>query len=226
MRHKRRFAVAALAGLVVVLGGCKREAETAPTPAPATQPEPTTAPPTGTAPTAPAAPESTALPPAAGNAAKLSGVLLTPKAGVQILLPDNWEQKEPDDGSLAILVRREPIGGVNVTVTFDYTVCSSLAPNASIESLRDEFSRQFTETLAERNYKTLETKPVSIAGHAALAMTGDLDEHGTPLRTKQLIIQQAKGFWCLGVVGPRDAFDKQVVSEFDAIAASLQLPPD
>lgn len=233
MKWRWAAAVAPVMLLVLCVAGCKREQEDQPG-GPAA---PTAAPPATSAPTPPApapapgaepsAIEGSAAAPVESTAvapAKLEGVLLNPREGVEILLPDGWEQRDPDDGSLVQMVRKQTVENVIVTVTLDYSVAENLSPGTTIDTLRDEFNRNFAEVLADRNYHGVSTEPVTLAGHPALAIVGDLTDESTSYRSKQYVIQQGKTFWYLGVIGPRDSFATVVAPEFEAIAQSLKLP--
>ena len=167
--------------------------------------------------------EAATLPQVSGGEGA-GGTLLSPRDGVKILMPDGYDQSEADDGSLLRLVRREPVGGVKVTLTLDYSVDDKLQPETTLASLKDKFVKTFSDTLVDLHYQTVQTKSVSIAGYPALELVGDLSAQDQNYRAKKLVILQDKTFWYLGVIGPRDEFDQTVAPEFQAIAASLELP--
>ncbi|NUQ00959.1 MAG: hypothetical protein HUU35_14015 [Armatimonadetes bacterium] len=128
-----------------------------------------------------------------------------------------------DDGSLLQMVRREPVGEVRVTVNLDYGVDEKLPEGTRLSTIEQEFISRLPATLAERKFKLLDSKHVTVAGYPALAIRGDLEADGRAFRMKQYLILQDTRFWTLSTIGPRDAFDQKVEPEFDAIAATLKL---
>ena len=170
---------------------------------------------------APAA-ESTPPPPVQAST-ELEGMQLNPKDGVQILLPDGWEQTPADDGSLLQMVRRGLIDGVRVTVTLDYAVDQKTKTGADLGALEQDFVAQMKDILKDQRFNPVATKRVSVAGFPALAVTGDLEDQGQQFRLKQYLILQGETFWTLSVIGPRASFESQVEPEFDAIASTLEI---
>ncbi len=221
MMTRRQRLLGVLAGLVLAawLAGCERLPSAAPTAGKAAEPAEVTAPPVE-APPAPAA-KSAEPPPVQG--ATLEGVVLNPRDGVRILLPDGWEQIDSDDGSLLQMVRRGLIDGVRVSLTLDYTVDAKVPAGTDLQAIEKDFLGKLPLALADRQFELLGSKRVTVAGYPALAVRGDLESDGRRFRMKQYLILRDDTFWTLGVVGPRDAFDQRVEPEFDAIAATLEL---
>lgn len=216
-----------LAGLVLAawLAGCERLPSAAPTAGKAAEPAEVAAPP-AEAPPAPApepaeAAKSAEPPPVQG--ATLEGLVLNPRDGVRILLPDGWEQIDSDDGSLLQMVRRGLIDGVRVSLTLDYTVDAKVPAGTDLKAIEQDFLGKLPLALADRQFELLGSKRVTVAGYPALAVRGDLESDGRRFRMKQYLILRDDTFWTLGVVGPRDSFDPRVEPEFDAIAATLEL---
>jgi len=207
-------------GVMVALAGCRPE-KTNPTAKAAPDAAPVAAQPPAKLEAKPAEQPEPQGPPVTG--AKLEGLVLNPKSGVKILLPEGWEQGKPDDGALLLMIRRQPLGGVHVNVTLDYAVDEQVPAETRLSSVEQEFVAKLPTLLADRKFQLLDTKRVSVAGAAALAVRGDLESDGKALRLKQYLILQDGTFWTLSAVGPRDQFDKVVEKEFDAIAATLEL---
>ncbi len=235
MKCPTRWWLLGWAGLVGLgLTGCRPRSagEQAATSAPAATPVAATpaAAPAASAPVTPAAtpadraPATPSAAPAPIVGPKIEGVLLNPKNGVRILVPDGWEQTDSDDGSLLQLLRRETVGGVQVAITFDYSVDEQLPAETTLDTLEKDFAVRLTTALPDRKVQVAGTQRVSVAGHPALAVKADLMGDGRPLRMKQLLILGGQTFWTLCAIGPRDAFDQVVEPEFNAVAATLELP--
>ncbi len=183
---------------------------------------PPAAAPAAAAPAASAAAPAEAPPPVQA-ATQLEGMQLNPKDGVQILLPDGWEQTPSDDGALLQMVRRGLIDSVRVTVTLDYAVDQKAGAHADLATLEQDFVAQMKDILKDQKFNPVATKRVSVAGFPALAVTGDLEDQGQAFRLKQYLILQGETFWTLSVIGPQASFETKVEPEFDAIAATLEM---
>lgn len=195
------------------------EAASEATAEPAPEATPAEAEPAATEPAA--APAET--PPPVQATTQLEGMQLNPKGGVQILLPDGWEQTPSDDGALLQMVRRALIDDVRVTVTLDYAVDQKAGAHVDLGTLEQDFVAQMKDILKDQKFNPVATKRVSVAGFPALAVTGDLEDQGQPFRLKQYLILQGETFWTLSVIGPRAGFETKVEPEFDAIAATLEI---
>ncbi|MBI5835551.1 MAG: hypothetical protein HZB16_24875 [Armatimonadetes bacterium] len=231
MRHRWLWLVGLLA---LALVGCEKPGKkAAPAGPPATAPTQTASSAVTTASATPAAPaEAEAEPVKAEVAAEsgaeprasLSGVLLNPADGVQILKPEGWTQIEtPENGPLVRLRRTKGIDGLQVSVTLTAEPRSDLGEGAAIEPLAESYMTALGKQL-EATGKVVSQRRTPLAGVAAVAVRIDFDHKGTPTRAKQWLMVHKGVLFTLTGVGPRDAFEKQVEPELNSIASTLVVP--
>lgn len=216
---RRRSALVALAFSAALLVGCGRQAEVeqdAATPAYTPPPQQPVA-----APPAEPAPEPAAEPAGKPTA---EGTILTPQDGLEILLPDGWDEAPGDESAVVRMVRREPVGSTLIHIALESVVDENLPASAGIEALREEYARKLPEEMAAEHWSTVKTEDTTVAGMPALAVTGDLVDAGTNYRSKLVVVLKGGRVWTLSVLGPRDTFDADIAPTFDAVAASLKLP--
>lgn len=218
---RRRTALFALALAVVLLVACGRTAEPEDTFTPSPNPAPAPAPPPADpAPT----PEPTAEPHPEPAATTPEGTILTPRDGVELLLPEGWEEEPATDDALVRLVRAEPVANTLVRVSLESAVDENLPADAGLDALAAEFTEQLPEQLADQKWSTQATATITVAGRPALSIVGDLVDAGTRYRSRLVLVREGTTTWTLSILGPRDAFDTELAPTFDAIVASLKLP--